>query len=199
MYTEDLTLLLEILQDAKVVAVDTEGTDAEKTDIRAGTGFSYGISVAAFGPNKDIYSGYFPVAHTRDNVDTKTQARLRDILLASDRKLVFHNAKYDLEAFLTIPGFMELSSCRNFYDTMLMAHMINENWMSKGLDYLSKILLKEEGKAKPAEWEFWMTTVGWSPQFPVDVMGPYSAMDTELTLKLFYYLYPEFKKQGFDG
>lgn len=197
MYTEDYEKILRLLQDAEVVAVDTEGTDGKKTDIRSGTGFSYGISVA-FKSGSEIYSSYFPVAHTQGNVSDKIKQDLVDLLL-SRPTIVFHNAKYDLEAIRTISGCELLSQIKNYYDTMLMAHMINENWPSKQLDWLSKTLLKKEGKAKPPIWQFWIDCVGWSPDFPADVMGPYSGMDTELTLLLFFFLYPEFKKQGFDG
>lgn len=196
-YTEDREKILKLLQDADVVAVDTEGTDAKKTDIRAGTGFSYGISVA-LKHETDIYSAYFPVAHTEDNISGVMSDKLF-YLLSTRPTLVMHNAKYDLEAFRTIKGFEPLSEIKNYYCTMLMAHMINENWPSKGLDWLSKNLLKKPGKAKPPIWEFWMTAVGWSPDFPADVMGPYSGVDTELTLELFFFLIGEFKKQGFDG
>lgn len=189
--------MLRLLQDAEVVAVDTEGTDAKLTDIRAGTGFSYGISVALMHDNS-IYSCYFPVAHTEGNITEEMLDELIALLL-SRPTIVMHNAKYDLEAFRTIKKCEPLSRIRNYYCTMLMAHMINENWPSKSLDWLSKNLLKTPGKAKPPMFEFCLTAYGWSPQFPVDVMGPYSAMDTELTLMLFFFLIKEFKKQGFDG
>lgn len=197
MYSQDREKILRLLQDAEVVAVDTEGTDARKTDIRSGTGFSYGISVA-FVHGEEIYSCYFPVAHTDDNISDSMRTKLVNVLLTRPT-IVFHNAKYDLEAIGTIKGCELLSQIKNYYDTMLMAHMINENWPSKALDWLAKNVLKIEGKAKPPIWEWWLTAVGWHPDFPADVMGPYSAQDTELTLRLFYFLIKEFRRQGFDG
>jgi hypothetical protein len=170
------------------MAVDTETNGG---DVRDGTGFCVGISVAVL-YNNTYYSAYFPVAHHEDNVSEEIKQSLFQII-ASRKRIVFHNAKFDLESLDTagyIHGFIR------WYDTMLMAHMLNEN-IPKGLDWLAKNELKEPGKVKKDFGPIWRMKMGHF--IPVAEIELYAGTDTELTLKLFYRLYPYFVKSGFDG
>jgi len=176
------------------MALDTETTDIEKTDIRDGSGFAYGISAAVL-YNGTYYSAYFPVAHTKDNVSDEIKQNLFDII-RTRQKIVFHNAKFDLVS-------METTGYRGgyirWYDTMRMAHMLNENIGRYDLDWLARNELREPGKNKPPVWEFMFQIHGWHPDFPAEVMALYASEDAVLTLKLFFRLYPFFVKSGFDG
>jgi hypothetical protein len=179
------------------MSVDTETTDAEKTDLRDGTGFAYGIS-AAVHLNNAYYATYFPVAHTKGNIDDTTKLALFN-LIATRERIIFHNAKFDIVALQTT-GFKAkfgIGGIR-YYCTMLMAHMLNEN-VPKSLDWLAKQELKEAGKNKPPDWELMFAIYGWSPDFPANVMAKYATEDAVLALKLFEKLYPYFVESGFDG
>lgn len=195
----------EILAHAwmsEYIAIDTEGSDIKKTDLRAGTGYAYGVSVACRPPgSRTIYRAYFPVAHTRDNVEDELREPLRKLVQEHPR-VVLHNAKHDILALKYLRTLQILRNS-NFYDTMIMAHFLYENlkWSGFGLDWCAKNFLGEEGgKAnKDPVFQAYLTIFGWHPDFPSKEMGIYAAMDAELTLRLFEYFYRDFKKQGFDG
>jgi DNA polymerase I - 3''-5'' exonuclease and polymerase domains len=172
------------------MAIDTE---TNGKDIRDGRGFCIGIS-AAINMNDTYYSSYFPVAHTKGNIDTWTKDLLFNLIRTRER-IIFHAAKFDTISLETA-GY-NLGYTR-WYCTMMMAHMLNEN-VPKGLDWLAKNELKEPGKHKPPEWEVMFKIYGWSPDFPAKIMGMYAGEDAVLTLKLFERLYPYFVKSGFDG
>lgn len=170
------------------MAVDTETNGG---DIRDGTGFCAGISVAVL-YNDTYYSAYFPVAHHEGNVSDEVKQSLFQII-ATRSRIVFHNAKFDLESLDTagfIHGFIR------WYDTMLMAHMLNEN-IPKGLDWLARNELKESGKISKDFKPIWRMKMGHF--IPVAEIEEYACQDTVLALKLFYRLYPFFVKSGFDG
>lgn len=192
--------LVPIAWSSEYIAVDTEGTDIKKTDLRAGTGFAYGVSIACRPPGSTIYSAYFPVAHTRDNIPDKLREPLKT-LVENHKRVVYHNAKHDILAlkFLkTLPIFRNM----NFYDTMMMAHFLYENlkWSGFGLEWCTKHFLDEDdGKKNKGLFEAYLAFFGWTPDFPAKEMGDYAIYDAELTLRLFEFFYRDFKKQGFDG
>jgi len=187
---------------SEYIAIDTEGSDIKKTDLRAGTGYAYGVSGACRPPgSRTIYSAYFPVAHTRDNVDDALREPLRNLVQEHPR-VVFHNAKHDIPALKYLKT-LEIIRNNRFYDTMLMAHWLYEQytWSGFGLEWCAKNFLKEDGgKAnKDPLFQAYLTLFGWHPDFPSKEMGIYAAEDAELTLRVFEFLYRDFKKQGFDG
>lgn len=190
---EKCDMFLNAAMVAPILAVDTEGTGLHVYD---GRDYSYGVSIAYRDMKGDLQGGYIPIAHEEGNVSETQKLLLFQILRTRD-SLIYHNAKYDLEAFLTLD--LDLSD-RHYYCTQLMAHMCNENIPSKGLDYLAKKELGiESGKLKDAEWEAYFQFYGWSPKFPAKVMARYAAGDAMLTYLLFERCYPFFKRQGFDG
>ena len=172
--------------------VDTE-TNGE--DIRDGRGFCIGISIAAERQGK-LYGAYFPVAHTVDNISGKEKELLFNII-KSRQRLGFHNAKFDIPSLATA-GLDVLNI--PFYCTMIMAHMLNENAPSKGLDWLIKNELGlEDGKVKDELWQGMFNIYGWSPDFPAKVMAKYATEDAIRGRMVFNKLYPFFAKAGFDG
>lgn len=180
-----------------IMSVDTETTDIEKTDLRDGTGFCYGIS-ASIHTEATYYCAYFPVAHTKDNVPTATKELLFKVI-ESRKAIIFHNKKFDDPSLKTC-GFDKKFGIGGikYYCTLMMAHFLNEN-IPKSLDWLAKHELKEEGKNKPPEWVVMHAVYGWHPDFPSNIMALYACQDAVLTLKLFEKLYPFFVKSGFDG
>jgi DNA polymerase-1 len=171
------------LRTSPFVAVDTE-TDGN--DCRDGSGYLMGISVATYDRAE-----YLPFRHSNgENLPIHWRDRLAKSLSST---LIFHNAKFDIPSLATIGIPVE----GKFYDTMLMAHMVNENYPSKALDSLGRTLLGE-GKARDDKFKRVLAAFGWA-EMPVSVMRPYAEQDARLTYKLFEYLYPLFKKEGFDG
>lgn len=176
---------------AEVLAVDTE-TNGQ--DIRDGRGFCIGISIA-YRYNDKVEAAYYPVAHEVNNIPSEMFEQLKHIIL-SRRVRVFHNAKFDIASLATAG--IDVSKLL-YYCTMLMTHMMNENLMSKGLDFLSKTLLKKPGKLKGPDWEWAFKLFGWSPKFPSEIMDRYATGDAVDCLEIFEGGYPAFKKVGFDG
>lgn len=109
--------------------------------------------------------------------------------------LVFHHAKHDLRSLRNIG--VNINKIKKFYCTMLMAHMNNENYLSKELDFLSRMFggdpkrnsELQDGIIKAFGWEY----------IPVEIIRPYGANDAFITEELFHNLYPDFVSQGFDG
>jgi len=183
----DLSLFIMGALNADIIAVDTE---ASGQDIRDGRGYSIGISLSYrfAGAQHGIY---LPFRHRYGNLPKEFCSRLSEIFVS--KPLVFHNAKFDIISLRTlgleVPG--------EFYDTMLMAHWINENWLSKGLDWLGRELLKEGKTGQDAVRAIAKAMGGWDGVDPT-IMAPYAKQDAELTLRLYERLRPEFTKQGFD-
>lgn len=164
----------EAMRNAEVIAVDTETTGF---GVKDGRDYLIGISVAyRLGP-LGIVSAYFPFRHSEGNLSREALDSLSSVL--SNATLVFHNLKFDLHSLATI-GIIPTGK---LYDTLNIAHMINEELPSKSLDFLSKKFLKDS-KVKD-RLKDWTDIFGWGPQIPVDVMDEYACHDAELTLMLF--------------
>lgn len=190
LHSEKLVTPKEFLAIALLCDTMSVDTETNGGDIRDGTGFCVGISAAVL-YNDVYYAAYFPVAHYENNVDAKTKQMLFDII-ATRMRIIFHNAKFDLVSLETA-GY-KLNFVR-WYCTMLMAHMCNEN-IPKGLDWLARYELKEPGKVKKDFVPIWKMRMG--HMIPVAEIELYAGVDTILTLKLFYRLYPYFVGSGFD-
>ncbi len=157
----------------KYVAVDTEG-------------FSYrplGISIA----NPLGECAYFPIGHSEDvNVDSE----LNDLLMETIRKIpyrIFHNAGHDITIF---PEWHDLP----FVDTMIMGHMVDENVMSKSLDYLHKTYCGGDGKTGDPVMQGIIDTMGWYA-VPYMLMYKYAANDAKITMELFLELLPRYEAE----
>ena len=175
------------MADAPYIAVDTETTGF---DVKTGKDYLTGISIAyRLGP-LGIFSAYFPLRHESDNLPVdETLALLKPIL--RDKILIFHNRKFDLFSLKTI-GITEFNAMH--YDTILMAHIVNEEWPSKQLDWLGKKLLKQ-GKDRD-EIELWTKKMklGWA-SVPPNIMEPYAKQDAEITLQLFEIFSGDFQRE----
>lgn len=173
---------------ANTMAIDTETTGK---DIRDGRGYCVGIS-AAVRADSTYYYAYFPVAHYEDNIPEETKEFFFKLIASRDR-IIFHNAKFDIESLGTAGysgGFIK------WYCTMMMAHFLNEN-VPKDLDSLSRRLLGNGGKVKKDYTDIWK--LGMGHMIPVAEIEMYAGIDTVRTLQLFYRMYPHFVKSGFDG
>ena len=184
--TPEEFLSIAILCDTMAVDTETNGLD-----IRDGSGFCVGGSAAVLYKNA-YYAAYFPVAHFEGNISDEIKEAFF-ALIASRTRVIFHNAKFDIPS-LDTAGYSH--GFKRWYCTMLMTHMLNEN-IPKGLDWLARYELKEPGKVKKDFRNIWKMGLG--HMIPVAEIEEYAGVDTVLTLKLFFKMYPYFVKSGFDG
>lgn len=164
--------------NVKTIAIDTE-TNGQ--DVRDGRGYLIGISIA-WRDADGVTAFYMPFRHDLDmlNFDfNKFRQPLQHVL--DTRRIIFHNAKFDLVSLHTIG----LDSSRvRFFDTMLVAHLLNENApMAYDLDTVSKYYLKKPGKKDKDIVAKMAKTVGWEG-VPPKYMSPYATQDAVGTLEL---------------
>lgn len=170
--------ILDLTESADIVTVDTEGSER-----------LLGISICFDGLSNGFY---FPIGHEdEDNLNESQIKRLYSIL-GSRYALVFHNAIYDLRV-LRDNGFDYLGL---FYDTMLMAHWIDEEQYNFSLDTTSKIYGGKPKNMSPV-MQFIIDTEGWD-KVPYYLMYVYSSNDAFITHQLFRELLPLFQAEGFD-
>jgi len=164
---------LENCLDFKYLAVDTEGYAPN----------ILGISIA----HPALVSMYFPIGHKENvNIDEETHSYLRHIL-TTVRYRIFHNAGHDT---IALPYLFDLP----FICTMIMAHMVNENVMSKGLDFLHKFYCGGEGKQMHPLMAAIIKTMGWN-YVPFELMNGYASEDARITMELFLTLLPLYEEQ----
>lgn len=158
----------------KYLAVDTEGY------IDQGI---LGISIA----NPLFESMYFPIGHSEDvNLDAETHSFLEYVLITVPYRIM-HNAGHDMVA---LPYLFDLP----FVDTMIMAHMVDENVMSKGLDYLHKQYCGGEGKEMHPLMKSIIESMGWY-HVPYALVYDYAKVDAKITMELFLTLQPLYTEQ----
>jgi DNA polymerase-1 len=176
------------------MAFDVE-TNGIENDIRDGRGYATGISLATRIPALGMVSGYFPLRHQHGyNLLPEQRERLTKAI-ESAQCLITHNAKHDLVALETAGCFYK----NEFYDTLIMAHLIHEvlPFSGKKLDSLVKYYLKDEGKKHSPEFEAAKMFWGWAG-IPSDVMYDYACYDAELHYRLWEHLLPKWKAEGLD-
>lgn len=182
----ELKQFLAGMRTADVIAVDTESNGK---DLRAGEGKTMGLSAAFQLGTFPIFRAYFPFRHFDWNYSQDVLAQLKEVLESHDC-LIFHNAKHDLVALESLG----ISYEGKFYDTMLMAHLLNENYQSKGLDYLSRTLL-DDRKDRSENMDAFLKAFGWG-MAPSEMIQEYAAHDAYLTLRLFKHFEPLFNEEA---
>lgn len=169
------------MERADYLPVDTEG------EVNHPYAHTWGVSTSA-----NSVPEYFGFNHLiGNNLPQGWLERLRDVILRHNC-LVFHNAKHDLRALAAL----DINYKGRFYDTMMMAHMVDENIYSKELSYLSK-MYGGEPKRQAEEMALIIKAFGWQ-YIPLDYIRPYAANDAYITGELFYRLLPQFQEQGFE-
>lgn len=184
MEESEFNLHISQMFDADYVAVDTEATGFW---VRDGRSYAMGISIAYRLGALGIITAYFPFRHEEGNLDLTWVHRLQSVF--DTVPVVFHNAKYDLPSLRTL-GIVTRRSWR-LYDTLVMAHLTNEERFSLELDSLAWELLKER---KPDEVKKFADIFGWA-KVPVGLMSPYAQWDTSATLRIFELLWKDMQKQ----
>lgn len=177
----------------RLIAVDTETSDRDPDSpfglrVDDGRAKCIGVSIAYRDDDKVMQSFYLGIDHwVGQNVDARTVAKLKWILEQEGRRLAFANVQFDMLSLLTIG--IDVRS-QWFYDAMIMAQMINENYpKTKSLDQLALHYLPENAR-KIAVWPWeaqfklkWEKTHGW-PNTTPEMMDDYARTDTVLTLRV---------------
>lgn len=178
-----------LLFQADIIGVDTE-TNAE--DIRDGRGYAIGMSLAVC--LDDIYfMCYLPCRHPEGNLDFEVWEDIRDTFNALQGSMfktpiTTFNTKFDLVSLKTLGIDWE----GEFYCTLNMCHLINENFpMKKDLNNCCKKYIGDESKKKSQDFDAYCKFYGWG-KVPVHLMKPYAEWDAVLHLALYYAIKPLF-------
>lgn len=165
--------LLENCLKFKYIAVDTEGFLPNPL----------GISIC----NPALQSMYFPIGHKENvNIDDETRELLYHVLKVVPYRIM-HHAGHDI---IILPELFNLP----FICTMIMGHMINENLMSKGLDFMHKWYCGGEGKQMHPLMRSIINTMGWE-YVPFELMNAYADTDALITMELFLAILPIYEKE----
>lgn len=184
-------LAIEEARLAPFIVVDTEG-NGQRYDVRCHPDYlTVGISISWPGCKNEGH--YFPFNHKHDNLPSEVLALLKDLLLNTPF-LVFHHVKHDLVALKRIG--IDLFH-KKYYCTMLMAHWVNENLVSKELDFVSQHYGGNPKKRNDA-FNAIVKAFGWE-YVPPNVMDEYASNDAFITKELFESIYPRFKEEGYDN
>lgn len=153
-----------------------------------------GVSVA-FRDGGDVTGFYLPFRHSNlGGSFNHNVARFLPVLqrILDTKLCVYHNAKFDLVSLQTL-GLRTHGPDRRFVDTMVLAHLLDENrpYSGKSLDSCSRYYLKDEGgKRKSEDLKEIIKVFGWGAVSP-DHMAEYGMYDAVLTLRLFEVLQPK--------
>lgn len=164
------------------LVIDTEGDFAYDPPLFLGMSLSLPLGQQV----------YLPFGHPYEDVNLpkETLEKAFDVIRNAPLR-VFHNASHDLVVLRDIGcDVIDLP----FADTMLMAHMLDENLKSKQLDFLVKHYLRIEGKKRNPLMQGIIDTMGWS-HVPSMLMTEYAEQDARITNLLFLYLRPLFEKE----
>jgi DNA polymerase-1 len=172
---DDQIALMEVANGP--ITLDTEGVER-----------MLGFSICFDGLSDGFY---LPFHHAHSNLTSKQIEKVFHVLSGSEA-LVFHNALHDL-GVLSRNGFDFKGP---FYDTMLMAHWVNEERFSYRLNDVSQAY---GGKPKmmPQIMADIIEQEGWDA-VPINWMTFYSGNDAFIEHELFRKLLPLFQEQGFD-
>ena len=136
------------------------------------------------------FSYILPLYHWESNLDPDDFHKYfsylkQEIFMDSNVIKIAHNAKFDMHWMITL-GVDDWSG--KLHDTMLIAHLLDEN---------RKVGLKEltiQYYPKYSGYEDYIKNIGYDNASLSD-LSEYAAVDTDVTLKLFYKLYSELCKE----
>lgn len=180
------------------VAIDTE---TNGKDVRDGSGFAVGVSIAYRHPTEGLLSHYLPFRHKYGfNLEPYWREKLKEAIEFRDAwgsgVTVFHNSKFDLESLGTLG--IRINETQFTYCTMLMAHILSEEWpKGKSLNACANHWLNGESKKESVTFKLFTEKVGWE-NVPSEEMYEYASYDPVLTLRLFEALWPDWIKEGVD-
>ena len=192
----DIKLLTQYLKDFEYIAVDTETNGLLKTSEIIGVSVcaeeevAYYIILAKWEVDKLVY------IHNKPEV-------FQLLTLLTEKQLIMHNAVFDCSM---IENNFKISLIEALHtDTMILAHLLNENRRA-GLKPLASEYFGENSTKEQAEMEAsvkangGLLTKDCYEMYKADsqLMGKYGAKDALLTYKLFMTLVPELYDQGLE-
>ena len=176
---EDFLGLISKLSLAKVIALDTETTERFfKTEKLVGISLCVDV--------KEAY--YIPLNHLRGECLPSSFVLARLGLLLKDKKVIMHNAKFDME-FLKQHGDIDIES---FDDTMLMAHFLDTN-QDLGL----KKLVKKYLHVDMVDLDMVMEGCKSFGELDTQDAYMYACSDADCTLRLYNFLLPHMEQYSF--
>lgn len=168
------------MEKAPYLTIDTEGT------LNHPFSETWGLSYSALGTSE-----YFGFKHRfGSNLPLSWLPKLAKVIM-NHPCLVFHHAKHDLRALRNLG----IEYKGKFYDTMLMAHYIDENLRNYQLDNISR-LLGTGYKDMPETAKKIKDAFGWD-YIPVELMRSYADNDAVITELDFNKMLPVFQREGF--
>lgn len=176
---QDKTKCLEFLQSAIDSPRDYVALDSETSSLYARDGYMLGFSMS-YEPDHGCYCD-------ADIIDNEIEEKMQELF--DKKRVVFHNAKFDLQWFEYHFNF----KFPRFEDTMLMHYMFDENPGTHGLKQLAMKHTPYGDYEKPLEdWgneyrrKHGVLKAAFSYDLiPFDVMYPYAAMDAVVTYLLY--------------
>lgn len=214
---ETTQLLLDHINSSEVLAVDTE-TDS----LNPRKGRIIGFSVSG-----EVGIGfYFPIFvwdpqgecfnECTINGNGVYKAAIKILNLLKGKKLVFHNASFDVQYIKNYFGINLIDDI--WVDTGMLVHTVNEEGAFGfgspfGLKPIAMMVQKEIGlnveeEANKEQIELKESIVRNGGQITkanfeiykadLDILGKYAAADTDLTLRVCYYFLEELKKEGLE-
>jgi len=184
MGTQDTEVAKEWIRGALAHTGDYIALDSETSGLYPRNGHMIGISMS--------YNGENGIYIDTDCFDEEIEKMLHELFLK--RRVIFHNAKFDMAFFEYHFGF----EFPNFEDTMLLHYLIDENPGGHGLKQLSLKFTPYGDYEKPMyDWidqykrsnGLNQSNFAWD-MIPFDIMKTYAAMDAVCT----FLLYQKFKK-----
>lgn len=183
---DNMSYILMALDASEEVGIDTETTGL---NVRNGVDYLTGLGLAVEG-----FKCYIPFRHGTDNVSKRWIAPIMECL--EQKPLDWHNRKFDMHSLRTL-GVDPLLLRGPHYDTLLIAHLVDEELPSKELDWLSKKFLKDQ-KLDGTEIKELGKIYGWG-NIPPHIMGPYGEHDPDLHRRLKNVLWPKLVDQGLQS
>jgi len=175
----DTAEALKFVEQALEAPYDFVALDSETTGLYPRDGYMLGISLS-YEPEHGSYI-------STDCIDEEVESKLQELF--NKKRVVFHNAKFDIAFFEYHFGF----EFPRFEDTMLLHYMLDENPGTHGLKQLSLKYTPYGDYEKPMyEWidEYCRRngilkgSFTWD-MIPFDIMKEYAAMDAVCTFLLF--------------
>lgn len=165
---------IAILEASRDVTVDTEGVSRMVGFSCAVSGFPHGF--------------YFPISHAKGNLSESQRDKVYAVLGSRD-SLIFHNALHDLRVLAR----HDFRYRGWFWDTMLLAHWVNEERNNYSLNVISQIY-GGKPKAMPEQMSRIIDSDGWEA-VPVAWMDEYSSNDSYITHHLWEELLPQWEAE----
>jgi DNA polymerase-1 len=188
-----MSQFLKAISYSPFLAIDTESNGKDyRWNPEART---VGISVAFRpDPQSDVIYDYFAYHHRLGrNYPSEHIDELKPAI-EEHPFLIFHNAKHDILALENLG-----INVRNkfYFCTMLGTHWINENLLSKSLDFASQTF-GGKPKIRSGLMKNIIKALGWD-WIPSEIMWEYAAHDAYITYELFEKIWPIFRAEGYAG